>query len=71
MRLLSTFVARHRLLGQELADNKSKKGKLLGDFSSFNVKETTALSGSDVNDINYQDSAVRAELYRVIKPLVI
>lgn len=28
MRLLSTFVAGHRLLDQELADNKSKKGKL-------------------------------------------
>ena len=52
MRLLFTFVAGHRLLGQARADNKSTKG-IWADFSSFNVKEATALSGFDVDDICY------------------
>ena len=54
MRLLSTFVAGHRQLDHELADNKSKNGKLSATSPPFNVKEATALSGSDVDDICYR-----------------
>ena len=44
MRLLSTFVAGHRLLGHDWLTT-IEEGKTLGDSSSFNVKEATALSG--------------------------